>query len=103
MKLACHLFRLSLLFGGLYEIIGYKTVSPYFIKTRYKCFSIVGKLSEFLTAIEHDPRINAIHISIYAALVKQWHEHQYKNPVSVFSHEVMKLSKISGSATYHKS
>jgi hypothetical protein len=63
----------------------------------------IQSLSGFLTAIEDDPRINVTHISIYVALLKRWHEHQYENPVSVFSHEVMKLAKISGSATYHKS
>jgi hypothetical protein len=60
-------------------------------------------LSEFFKTIQEDPRINATHISIYAALMNCWQEHLFQNPISIFSYQVMKLAKISGSATYHKS
>jgi hypothetical protein len=60
-------------------------------------------LSDFFKAIQEDPRINATHISIYAALMNCWQEHLFQNPISIFSYQVMKLAKISGSATYHKS
>jgi hypothetical protein len=59
-------------------------------------------LSDFFTAIENDPRINTTHISLYMALLQFWTLHNSSNPVSIFSHEVMQLCKISGSATYHK-
>ncbi|SRR6266536_1016546 len=63
----------------------------------------IKSLSNFLSAISDDPRINITHISIYAALLKTWHDHKYENPMSVFAYEVMRSAKISGSATYHKS
>lgn len=59
-------------------------------------------LSDFFAAIANDPCINTTHISLYMALLQFWYGHDCKNPVSIFSHEVMRLCKISGSATYHK-
>ena len=59
-------------------------------------------LSDFFMAIERDPRISITHIGIYAALLQYWKEHQYANPVQVFSYEIMHIAKISASATYHK-
>ncbi len=60
------------------------------------------RLSDFFSAIENDPRINTTHISLYMGLLQFWYVHECKNPVSIFSREVMPLCKISGSATYHK-
>lgn len=59
-------------------------------------------LSDFFSAIENDYRISVTHIGIYAALLKYWKEHQYANPIQVFSYEIMGIAKISASATYHK-
>jgi hypothetical protein len=63
---------------------------------------ILQPLSDFFRAIETDPRISITHIGIYAALLQYWKEHQYINPVQVFSYEIMRIAKISASATYHK-
>ena len=60
-------------------------------------------LSDFFTAIERDPRISITHIGIYAALLQYWQEHNFENPIYAFSHEIMRIAKISASATYHKS
>lgn len=57
----------------------------------------------FLQAAREDVRINAIHISLYTAIVFYCQEEEYQHPVSVFSHDIMPLSKISGTATYHRS
>ena len=59
-------------------------------------------LSEFFSAIAHDPYIGTTHISLYMGLLNYWNEHGCKNPISVFRHELMELCKISGYATYHK-
>lgn len=59
--------------------------------------------SDFFQGIEKDPRISVTHIGIYAALFQYWKEHQYANPVQVFSYEIMRIAKISAGATYHKS
>jgi DNA-binding MarR family transcriptional regulator len=58
-------------------------------------------LSEFFSAIEDDPRISITHIGIYAELLQYWKKHNYNNPVNAYSHEIMRLAKISR-ATYQK-
>ncbi len=59
-------------------------------------------LSDFFSAIENDPRISITHIGIYAALLQYWSEHHYKNPVQVFSYEIILIAKLSSAITYHK-
>ncbi len=56
----------------------------------------------FMQRIIDDARINTSHISLYVSLVYYWKENDIERPVSVYSHEVMPLCKISGSATYHR-
>lgn len=60
-------------------------------------------MSDFMKAIKDDPRITTVHISLYFSLIWYWYEREYKNPVSIFSHEIMPQCKISGVATYHRS
>ena len=59
-------------------------------------------LSFFFSAIENDPRISITHIGIYAALLQYWMEHQFANPIQVYSYQIMPIAKISASNTYHK-
>src|SRR3546814_20492296 len=35
--------------------------------------------------------------------LQYWQEHEYQNPMQVFSYEIMRIAKISASTTYHKS
>lgn len=59
-------------------------------------------LSEFFNAISEDPRISVTHIGLYAAVLQYWREQHFVNPIHVYSHEIMKIAKISASTTYHK-
>jgi hypothetical protein len=61
------------------------------------------ELKTFFVAIREDPRINAVHISLFMAVIQLWHEHNCLNPFCIFSRDLMQLAKISGAATYHKS
>ena len=63
----------------------------------------IDVLGSFLATAKEDPRINTAHISLYVSLIYFWQQKQYKNPVSLFRHDLIPLCKISGSATYHKS
>src|SRR5256885_9301128 len=63
----------------------------------------IPELIEFFIAIRDDPRISPVHISLFMAIMQHWNDNDCKNPICVFSHELMKLAKISGVATYHKS
>lgn len=60
-------------------------------------------LNAFMEAAKDDPRIGTGHISLYLSLIGIWGEKKFENPLSVFSHEIMPLCKIAGSATYHRS
>ncbi len=62
----------------------------------------LNPLSDFFNAIAGDPRISISHIGIYAALLQYWKQHNFENPIQVFSHEIMQIAKISASTTYHK-
>ena len=59
-------------------------------------------MGNFLLAAKEDARISPVHISLYTALLLLRQEMD-QHPLCVFSHQVMPLCKISGSATYHKS
>ena len=63
---------------------------------------VLQPLSNFFEAIRKDPRISITHIGIYAALLQCWKENEYINPIEVFSYDIMRIAKISASATYHK-
>jgi hypothetical protein len=57
-------------------------------------------LSRFFERIALDPRISITHIGVFAALVQYRQESHQENPVQFFSHQIMRLAKISGTATY---
>lgn len=59
-------------------------------------------LSDFFSAIEYDGRISITHIGIYAALLQCQRQKGAGNPIQAFSHEIMRLAKISAPITYHK-
>ncbi len=63
----------------------------------------IPELIEFFVAIREDSRISPIHISLFMAIMQHWNNNDCKNPICVFSHELMMLAKISGVATYHRS
>ena len=62
-----------------------------------------GVLNKFLQAVKQDPRVGTGHISLYVSLVCLWCDNNFEEPLSVFSHELMPICKIAGSATYHRS
>ena len=49
-----------------------------------------------------DKQLNPTHISLYIALFQFWNCNRFKNPISISRDEVMRISKISSKATYHK-
>lgn len=63
---------------------------------------ILKPLSDFFSAIEKDARISSTHIGIYAALLQYRKGKGFFNPIVVFSHEIMRIAKISSPATYLK-
>jgi hypothetical protein len=59
-------------------------------------------LEQFFTAISNDPRIGCTHIGLFAAILYYWQVKGYTLPIRAYAHEIMPLSKISASTTYHK-
>lgn len=46
--------------------------------------------------------LNPTHVSLYMSLFQFWNYNRFKNPISISRDEIMRISKISSKATYHK-
>ncbi|HVT84287.1 MAG TPA: hypothetical protein VHD35_03750 [Chitinophagaceae bacterium] len=62
----------------------------------------IKHLTGFFDLVVQDERLNPTHISLYIALFQYWNVNRFKNPISISRSEVMRISKISAKATYHK-
>ena len=58
--------------------------------------------TDFCKAIEDDPRISSTHISLYLALLQQWHQAGEFNPFIIKRNSIMRIAKISARCTYNK-
>jgi hypothetical protein len=56
----------------------------------------------FFDRIIHDRNLNPTHVSLYIALFQYWNVNRFQNPISITREEVMRISKICSTATYHK-
>ena len=62
----------------------------------------IKHLTGFFEKVTGDKALNPTHISLYIALFQFWNCNRFKNPISISRDEVMRISKISSKATYHK-
>ncbi len=62
----------------------------------------IKHLTAFFERVAGDHRLNATHVSVYISLFQFWNLNRFQNPISVSRSEVMRVSKISAKATYHK-
>ncbi|MFC0345544.1 hypothetical protein [Epilithonimonas hispanica] len=62
----------------------------------------IKHLTDFFEKVTQDKILNPTHISLYIALFQLWNFNRFRNPISISRDEVMKISKISSKATYHK-
>ncbi len=62
----------------------------------------IKHLTGFFDRIIQDRNLNPTHISLYIALFQFWNVNRFQNPISITRDEVMRISKISSKATYHK-
>ncbi|MXV14012.1 hypothetical protein [Hufsiella ginkgonis] len=56
----------------------------------------------FLDKVVHDSRLMPTHVSLYTTLLFQWKESRFSVPFRVTRRELMQLSKIASTSTYHK-
>lgn len=59
-------------------------------------------LFRFWNAIAKDPRITMRHIGLYAALLCVWRKEGAKDPLCLFSHDIMSAAKMITQSTYHQ-
>jgi len=62
----------------------------------------IRHLAGFFDRVAADERLNPTHISMYVSLFQFWNASRFQNPISISRNELMKVSKISAKATYHK-
>ena len=60
------------------------------------------QLSGFFQKVAVDNRLNPTHVSLYMAVFQFWNAERFRNPVTISRQELMRISKISAKATYHK-
>jgi hypothetical protein len=62
----------------------------------------IKHLTGFFEKVAQDKTLNPTHVSLYIALFQFWNCNRFHNPFSISRDEVMRISKISSKATYHK-
>lgn len=62
----------------------------------------IKHLAGFFDRVAVDERLNPTHVSMYVSLFQFWNASRFQNPISISRNELMKVSKISAKATYHK-
>jgi hypothetical protein len=62
----------------------------------------IKHLTGFFNRVSEDWTLNPTHVSLYIALFHYWNINRFQNPISLTRDEVMRISKISSKATYHK-
>jgi hypothetical protein len=62
----------------------------------------IKHLTGFFERVTQDKTLNPTHVSLYMSLFQFWNCNRFKNPISISRDEVMRISKISSKATYHK-
>jgi len=62
----------------------------------------IKHLASFFEKVATDERLNPTHVSMYVSLFQFWNANRFQNPISISRNELMKVSKISAKATYHK-
>lgn len=62
----------------------------------------IKHLTGFFDKVANDRALNPTHVSLYMSLFQFWNCNRFKNPISISRDEIMRISKISSKATYHK-
>ena len=62
----------------------------------------IKHLTGFFEKVTVDYDLNPTHISLYIAMFQAWNQNRFTNPVNISRDELMRISKISSKATYHK-
>jgi len=67
-----------------------------------KTMNYIKHLTGFFEKVAVDKSLNPTHVSLYMSLFQFWNCNRFRNPISISRDEIMRISKISSKATYHK-
>lgn len=62
----------------------------------------IKHLSGFFEKVSSDFDLNPTHISLYMSIFQLWNQNRFQSPICISRDELMRISKISSTATYHK-
>ena len=62
----------------------------------------IKHLTGFFEKVSVDYDLNPTHISLYMAIFQLWNQNRFQNPISISRDELMRISKIASTASYHK-
>ena len=62
----------------------------------------IKHLTGFFEKVSIDFELNPTHISLYMAVFQLWNQNRFQNPIGISRDELMRISKIASTATYHK-
>lgn len=62
----------------------------------------IKHLTGFFEKVSADHDLNPTHISLYMSIFQLWNQNRFQNPIGISRDELMRISKIASSATYHK-
>ena len=62
----------------------------------------IKHLTGFFDRVAKDKLLNPTHVSLYMSLFQFWNCNRFRNPISISRDKIMRISKISSKATYHK-
>ncbi|EOR95363.1 hypothetical protein ADIARSV_1475 [Arcticibacter svalbardensis MN12-7] len=59
-------------------------------------------LTKFLIPVSQDSRLHPAHICLFISLFSLWERSRFISPFRISRRQLMKISKIKSTATYHK-
>lgn len=59
-------------------------------------------LTQFLIPVTQDNRLQPSHLCLYISMFSLWERSRFNTPFRISRRQLMKLSKIKSTATYHK-
>ena len=62
----------------------------------------IKHLTGFFEKVSIDFDLNPTHISLYMAVFQLWNQNRFQNPIGISRDELMRISKIASTATFHK-
>ncbi len=67
-----------------------------------KSVNYIRHLAGFFDRVAEDGRLSSTHVAIYVSIFQMWNANRFQNPLSITRTDLMRISKISSKATYHR-